>query len=768
MNKQEAAFDASKVQIGLRIRDLPESCTDELLFTQVFQKLKIDTKKVKAYKVKGHKTFFNCLGNAIVYFDSEEAAQDAMSKIIGFELHDKTISCSLMMPTQDLKLKNGKNIYVKNLKSTVTQKQFYEAASIHGQVLSILLQQNELGKLNGFATYKSVTGAEKAQQEGLKIEETQYPAKILTNQDNKERKSVMPTQTRNIELHFDTPLVSKGMSDADFENQLRNQIVQKFNLLPTSVFIWGTRARHFGKQSEETRVQSYNQDSTKSLKQQFNLAGDVQIMACGNLQQNGEYQCHLDEKLYDTNCLVLKHFQKKAFVCFDLKSEAQEFLNKFYGNYVSESASEDDKKLFDFTFQKEGVEVKVSTLRCVPEALKDKELEGKLNPKKNDKSFIYLKNLKKDITEEQIIKSIEENAQTKVISVKMSTPTPGQYIKDVQKTTETKFATIQLQDPAKSTEFITNFKQLQSVREKFNDIFENYKYANFLAPNKLHKKELKEKNEKSKRQSGNKQQMPPNAFPFYFPNFFNMLGKQMPIPVLKNAMPTMQPPFVQRLPMSFTPQFNNNNFRNQQNQNRNTNQQPPVQFNQQVNRPQNNNFQVNFNKNARANIVGQARGYNNNNNRPQQNFGVDQKKNFNQRGTANYNNQRQQPHDRNRNNLQKPSDLPEKKGVQAPPAKAPQAPIKPPKQQALYIPKIEDLKDKTDEQKKQILGKPLIEKITQLLPENQKILAPKVTALLLDFEIYEPEEVIAMLNSEEELKENINTSLELIQEATAQ
>jgi len=60
-----------------------------------------------------------------VYFVSEEGAQDAMSKIIGLKLHEKELNCSLLMPSQDLKLKNNKNIFVKSLRSDVTLKSFF-------------------------------------------------------------------------------------------------------------------------------------------------------------------------------------------------------------------------------------------------------------------------------------------------------------------------------------------------------------------------------------------------------------------------------------------------------------------------------------------------------------------------------------------------------------------------------------------------------------------------------------------------------------------
>lgn len=120
-------------------------------------------------KVKGHKTFQNCLGDAIVFFDTEDAAQDAMSKIIGTTLHEKIINCSRMMAPADLKLKNGKNVYVKNIKSGVTLQEFLLAAQKHGTVLSVILKENSIGKLDGYANYISSAVAEEAQKKGITI-----------------------------------------------------------------------------------------------------------------------------------------------------------------------------------------------------------------------------------------------------------------------------------------------------------------------------------------------------------------------------------------------------------------------------------------------------------------------------------------------------------------------------------------------------------------------------------------------------------------------
>lgn len=68
----------------------------------------------------------------------------------------------------------------------------------------------------------------------------------------------------------------------------------------------------------------------------------------------------------------------------------------------------------------------------------------------------------------------------------------------------------------------------------------------------------------------------------------------------------------------------------------------------------------------------------------------------------------------------------------------------------------------TVEDKKQILGNCLAPKIQALLSEETKIYAPKVTGMLLDFEVYEVQEIIDMLENTDELKENIDTALELI------
>lgn len=123
------------------------------------------------------------------------------------------------MPAQDLKLKNGKNVYFKNLKSSVTTQKLYQAAIVHGQVLSILLKQNALGKFDGYACYKTQPFAELAEKEGIKIDGDHYAAKVLKIEDkNTVKKGTMSTNSRNIELHFDISLVAEDFDEADFEN----------------------------------------------------------------------------------------------------------------------------------------------------------------------------------------------------------------------------------------------------------------------------------------------------------------------------------------------------------------------------------------------------------------------------------------------------------------------------------------------------------------------------------------------------------------------
>lgn len=61
----------------------------------------------------------------------------------------------------------------------------------------------------------------------------------------------------------------------------------------------------------------------------------------------------------------------------------------------------------------------------------------------------------------------------------------------------------------------------------------------------------------------------------------------------------------------------------------------------------------------------------------------------------------------------------------------------------------------------------MVPKIAAELSEADKSQTNKIAGMLLDFEIYSVEEIIGMLNNTDELKENIATALDLIQEATA-
>lgn len=61
----------------------------------------------------------------------------------------------------------------------------------------------------------------------------------------------------------------------------------------------------------------------------------------------------------------------------------------------------------------------------------------------------------------------------------------------------------------------------------------------------------------------------------------------------------------------------------------------------------------------------------------------------------------------------------------------------------------------------------MVPKIAAELSEADKSQTNKIAGMLLDFEIYSVEEIIGMLNNTDDLKENIATALDLIQEATA-
>lgn len=137
---------------------------------------------MKAFKVRGNKDKYNCLGDAFVYFDSEENAQDAMGKIIGTSMHQNELNCSFLMPAKDLKLKNSKNVHVKSLRSDVSLKSFYTAMRAIGQVHSVILNRNKkTDKLDGYACFKTEAEALKLDNTEVVIKDHKYLAKLLVD-----------------------------------------------------------------------------------------------------------------------------------------------------------------------------------------------------------------------------------------------------------------------------------------------------------------------------------------------------------------------------------------------------------------------------------------------------------------------------------------------------------------------------------------------------------------------------------------------------------
>lgn len=64
---------------------------------------------------------------------------------------------------------------------------------------------------------------------------------------------------------------------------------------------------------------------------------------------------------------------------------------------------------------------------------------------------------------------------------------------------------------------------------------------------------------------------------------------------------------------------------------------------------------------------------------------------------------------------------------------------------------MKDLEGKSEEERKTILGNPLFHKVQAILSEAQKSLAPKISGMLLDPEVFATEELLKLLEDPKEL-----------------
>lgn len=270
------------------------------------------------------------------------------------------------------------------------------------------------------------------------------------------------------------------------------------------------------------------------------------------------YDCY---KYADSTCPILQAARRKAFVCFEQPEEATEFVNKVFSRSNG----------FDQLVLDESEALTINS--CIPYTkIKEDQatLRNLINKQENsDKSYIYLGNIKQGVDQAFIQTELEKLTETKVLSLKLvKQPTNKRRADNAQP--EFQYATVHLSDQDKSNKFVSKFKEDQGYRTQFSALFGgDYKYVNFLKPQKVRQEELKQKRIRDAAKAASNQNR--NVFgqnmPFGFNNLpaFRLMQQAMangpmqyPLTMPRGPMDgQMQPPFM--LPPQFLPQF----FQNQ-------------------------------------------------------------------------------------------------------------------------------------------------------------------------------------------------------------
>jgi len=110
----------------------------------------------------------NSKGFGFVHYETDEAANEAISKTNGKLLNGKKVYVGRFVPRKDrlaLEQENPKwtNIFVKNISKTVTEDQFQEMFGAFGQVTSAVLMKDDQGNSKGFG-FVNYAGHEEAQK----------------------------------------------------------------------------------------------------------------------------------------------------------------------------------------------------------------------------------------------------------------------------------------------------------------------------------------------------------------------------------------------------------------------------------------------------------------------------------------------------------------------------------------------------------------------------------------------------------------------------
>lgn len=173
-------------------------------------------------------------GFGFVHFETRESAEQAIQKVNNMLLNDQQVYVGHHIPKRERvsKLEEMKsrftNVYVKNLKETITEEELSKLFQIFGSITSILVQKDEHGKSKGFgfinyndhdSAAKAIQGMDQKDIDGNII--TVCRAQTKSEREEELRKIYELTRQERIAKYQGVNLYVKNIDESIDEEQLK-------------------------------------------------------------------------------------------------------------------------------------------------------------------------------------------------------------------------------------------------------------------------------------------------------------------------------------------------------------------------------------------------------------------------------------------------------------------------------------------------------------------------------------------------------------------
>lgn len=267
----------------------------------------------------------NSKGYGFVHYETDEAAQNAITAVNGMLLNDKKVYVGHHIPKKDRQSKfeemkaNFTNIYVKNISSEVTDDEFRELFAKYGDVTSSSLARDQEGKSRGFgfvnyttheAAYKAVDELNNKDFHGQDL----YVGRAQKKHEREEelRKTYEAARLEKANKYQGVNLYIKNLNDDVDDEKLRSMFSEYGPITSAKVM-----RENYSEESEEEKKEDDNKDEEKKEETEEDKEKENKKESPEESQEEGA-----DKKTEKKGDKKLGKSKGFGFVCFSNPDDA--------------------------------------------------------------------------------------------------------------------------------------------------------------------------------------------------------------------------------------------------------------------------------------------------------------------------------------------------------------------------------------------------------------------------------------------------------------